>query len=316
MPRRNLQRAMLFDLDEEAVASSKKLPALSRRRLPTKLGPWTLNEVHPVDCLAAMRQMPADCIDVAITSPPYWGQRGNAGIGLEEDPRHYIRNLTEVLAELMRCLKPSGTLWLNLGDSYNTPINWRFEDYSYSSLGPNGNGLPKTNSAYTKNRGSRRAFVQADSNWLQYGNLLAIPYRVVIALCDLGFLFRGEIVWEKARPLPEGKCRRPHRKHEGIYIFAKSEQHCFQVKPPIGSVWKLVQTPNKTPHCSTFPLDLPLRCIEAAGLTEPGVVLDPFMGSGTTGKAALKLGHAFIGFELNEEMCRLANDYITDKVAF
>ncbi len=316
MPRRNLQSAMLFDLNgEEAITSPKTLSPL-RSPLPAKLGPWTLNEVHCTDCLAAMRQMPADCIDVAVTSPPYWGQRGNAGIGLEEDPRDYIRNLTEVLAEVMRCLKPSGTLWLNIGDSYNTPINWRFADYSYSSLGPNGTGLPKTNSAYTKNRGSRRAFVQRDSNWLQYGNLLAIPYRLVLALCDLGFLFRGEVIWEKARPLPEGKCRRPHRRHEGIYIFAKSERHCFQVKPPIGSVWKLVQTPNKTRHCSTFPLDLPLRCIEAAGLTEPGVVLDPFMGSGTTGKAARKLGHAFIGFELNEEMCCLANDYIADRISF
>jgi site-specific DNA-methyltransferase (adenine-specific) len=51
-------------------------------------------------------------------------------------------------------------------------------------------------------------------------------------------------------------------------------------------------------------------------LTEPGIVLDPFMGSGSTGKAALKLGHAFIGFELNEEMCRLANDYIANRVDY
>lgn len=315
MPRRDLQRAMLFDLNEEAATPSKTLPPICRY-LPAQLGPWKVNEVHPADCLSAMRQMPADCIDVAVTSPPYWGQRGNAGIGQEEDPREYIHNLTEVLAELMRCLKPTGTLWLNLGDSYNTPINWRFEDYSYSSLGTNGTGLPKTNSAYTKNRGSRRAFVQRDCNWLQYGNLLAIPYRVVVSLCDLGFLFRGEVIWEKTRPLPEGKCRRPHRRHEGIYIFAKSERHRFQVKPSIGSIWKLVQTPNKTPHCSTFPLDLPLRCIEAAGLTKPSVVLDPFMGSGTTGKAAWKLGHTFIGFELNEEMCRLANDYIMDRLSY
>jgi DNA modification methylase len=124
------------------------------------------------------------------------------------------------------------------------------------------------------------------------------------------------VIWEKSRPLPEGLCRRPHRRHEGIYIFAKSERHAFQVKPPVGSVWKLLQTPNKTPHCSTFPLDLPLRCIEAAGLNAPGVVLDPFMGSGTTGKAALQMGHAFLGFELNEYIARLANDYIADRLSY
>src|SRR5262249_49682981 len=155
-----------------------------------------------------------------------------------------------------------------------------------SSLGKDGTGLPASNSAYTKKRGRRRAFRRKEVGWLQYGNLLAIPYRVVIGLCDLGYLFRGEVIWEKTRPLPEGLCRRPHRRHESIYIFAKSERHLFQTKPPVGSVWKLVQTPNHTPHCSTFPLDLPIWCINASAAQAPGLVLDPFMGSGTTGKAA------------------------------
>jgi DNA modification methylase len=275
-----------------------------------------LNKVHAADCLTGLRQVPDDSIDVALTSPPYWGQRGNGGLGLEEDPQDYVRNLTQVIAEMMRCLKPAGIFWLNIGDSYNTPINWRFEDYSYSSLGANATGLPKTNSACTKNRGRRRAFIRRDTKWLQYGNLLAIPYRIVLAVCDLGFLFPGEVIWEKARPLPEGNCRRPHRRHEGIYIFAKTERHRFQVKPPVGSVWKLLQTPNKTPHCSTFPLDLPLRCIESAAVKPPAIVLDPFMGSGTTGKAALKLGHPFLGFELNPETCRLANDYVNGRLDY
>ena len=294
------------------VAESQSSPFDKQSKAATseRIGPYELNEVHPVNCFEALKQLPNDCLDVAVTSPPYWGQRGNDGIGQEEDPRDYVRNLAAILAEIMRCLKPSGTLWLNIGDSYNTPINWRFEDYAYSSLGAEGTGLPSTNAAYTKNRGRRRAFLRRDVSWLTYGNLLAIPYRIVIAMCDNGFLFRGEVIWEKSRPLPEGLCRRPHRRHEGIYIFAKEERHSFQVKPPVGSVWKLIQTPNKTPHCSTFPLDLPLQCIQAAGLTPPGIVLDPFMGSGTTGKAAVQLGHRFLGFELNPEMCRLANEYI------
>src|SRR5262249_40256029 len=162
--------------------------------------------------LTGLSGLPADCVDVIVTSPPYWGQRGNAGLGREGDPRDYVDNLVTILAEAMRCLKPSGTLWLNLGDSYNTPINWRGDDAAYSTLGPAGRGLPHTNSAYTKNRGRRRACLKRDVAWLQYGNLLAIPYRVVIALCDRGFLFRGEVVWEKSRPLPEGRCRRPHRR--------------------------------------------------------------------------------------------------------
>jgi len=274
------------------------------------VGPWALNTVHNKDCLDGLREIPADSIDVAITSPPYWGQRGSDGVGSEPDPRDYIKNLADVLSEVMRCLKPSGTLWMNVGDSYNTPINWKEEDYEYSSLGKDGNGLDKNNSAYTKNRGNRRACIRKDVSWLQYGNLLAIPYRIVTAMCDRGFLFRGEVIWEKSRPLPEGLCRRPHRRHEGIYIFAKSERHLFRTKPPVGSVWKLLQTPNRTPHCSTFPLDLPLRCIEAVGISGSGIVLDPFMGSGTTGKAAVELGHSFLGFELSDESCEMARQYI------
>jgi DNA modification methylase len=235
-------------------------------------------------------------------------------LGSEADPRHYIKNLVEILAEVLRCLKHSGTLWLNLGDSYNTPINWREDDYSYSTLGAEGNGLESTNSAYTKNRGRRRAFLSNEESWLKYGSLLGIPYRVVLALTDMGFLFRGEVIWEKSRPLPEGICRRPHRRHEGIYILAKDEQHAFRTKPPVGSIWRLVQTPNKTPHCSTFPLDLPIKCIEAAALTNSGVILDPFMGSGTTGLAALMLNHQFLGFELDTNICKMAEAYISKPI--
>jgi DNA modification methylase len=283
----------------------------NKARLPNCeefIGPWRLDTTHNTECLLALRQIPDNCLDLAVTSPPYWGQRGNSGLGLEPDPRDYVQNLVNVLAEVMRCLKPSGTLWLNIGDSYNTPINWREADYEYSSLGKNGNGLPATNSAYTKKRGRRRAFIDAEIGGLQYGNLLGIPYRIIFAMTDLKFLFRGEIIWEKTRPLPEGLCRRPHRRHEGIYIFAKSERHNFRVKPPVGSIWRLVQAPNRLPHCSTFPLDLPIQCIKAAS-NEPrsAIVCDPFMGSGTTGKAAMSLGCRFIGFELDPAMCELAN---------
>ena len=276
-----------------------------------KLGPWALDTVHNVQCLEGLRRTPGDSLDVVVTSPPYWGQRAGSGLGAEPDPRDYVRNLLEILVEVMRCLKPSGTLWLNIGDAYNTPINWREDDYKYSSLGKEKRGLPATNSAYTKKRGRRRAFIDRSVGWLQYGNLLAIPYRVVLGMSDAGFLFRGEVIWEKSRPLPEGICRRPHRRHEAIYVFAKSERHDFRVKPAVGSVWKLVQVPNLTSHCSTFPLDLPIHCIAAAGIADRGgVICDPFMGSGTTGKAARMLGHHFLGFELDAQMCDEANRFI------
>lgn len=257
-----------------------------------------LNKVHNIDCLNGLKQVPDNSVDICVTSPPYWGQRGDAGIGTEADPREYVRNVASILIEVMRTLKPSGVLWLNVGDSYNTPINWKFEDYVHSTLGADKAGLAATNSAYTKNRGSRRAYIDKESGWLQYGNLLMLPHRIVMALCDQGFLFRGEVIWAKRKAMPEGRCRRPHRKHEGVYLIAKTESHEFRVSPPVPSVWDVQIDTNKTPHTSTFPIDLPVKCIQASGRST-GVVLDPFMGSGTTGLAAKLLGFDYIGFELD-----------------
>ena len=271
------------------------------------LGSWKLNKVHNVDCLKGLKLIPSESFGVVITSPPYWGQRDSDGIGSEADPREYIQNLVTILSETLRCMKKTGTLWLNIGDSYNTPINWRKGDYTYSSLGKDSKGLPPTNSAYVKNRGKRRAFIKKDVGWLKYGNLLGIPYRVILGLTDLGYLFRGEVIWEKSHPLPEGRCRRPHRQHEGIYIITKDESHTFTVKPPIPSIWKLKQTPNDSQHYSTFPLDLPLQCIKASGVQENEIIFDPFMGSGTTGLAAKTLNQKFLGFEIDSNFCKLAN---------
>ena len=268
---------------------------------------WEIDQTHPADCLDALRSISDETFDLVVTSPPYWGQRGALDLGAEADPRCYVNKLITVLGEAMRCLKSSSVLFLNLGDAYNTPINWSAEDHIYSSLGKDGSGLDKTNSAYTKNRGKRRAFIDRETLWLQYGNLLAIPYRIVLGMADKGYLFRGEIIWYKSRPLPEGRCRRPHRHHESIYCFAKSEQHRFRVRPPVSSVWKLRQTPNRMKHCSTFPIDLPFHCIDAADIEPGSLILDPYMGSGTTGEAALIKGHHFLGFEINPMICQLAN---------
>lgn len=273
-----------------------------------------INRIYNLDCLLGLKQLPDDFVDIAITSPPYWGQRGDLGIGSEDDPRDYVENLLLVLAETMRVLKPSGLLWLNLGDAYNTPINWKSDDFRYSTLGANGDGLDPSNSAYIKERGNRRAYVNKEIGWLKYGNLLALPWRIVVGLCDQGFLFRGEIIWAKRKVMPEGRCRRPHRKHESIFIIAKHEQHNFRTKPPVSSVWDLKPDPSVNKgHTSTFPLALPLACIDATDLSS-GLVLDPFMGSGTSAVAAVKKELDYIGFELNTRNSEIAENRISGTV--
>jgi DNA modification methylase len=259
--------------------------------------------IYEGDCLKLIPQLPNDSIDVVVTSPPYWGQRQSLGNGTEDDPRDYVAFLQSVFMAILPKLKLNGIVWINLGDAYNTPVNWGHKDYKYSSLGPDNNGFSPENSAYTKPRFKRRAFIDDGAEWLKYGNLLMLPQRLLIALVDCGYLFRGEVIWSKKNAMPEGRCRRPHRKHESIFLLARHERHSFRSAPPVPSVWTFAnETIGGLPHRSRFPVELPRRCIEAYGqsVAQP-VVLDPFSGSGSTGIAAAQLGCTYIGFEIDPD---------------
>jgi DNA modification methylase len=290
------------------------MSTIQKGRAVQNLGRFPLNAVTLGDCSELIKELPDNSIDVLVTSPPYWGQRLSAGTGVEDDPRDYLKSLVGIFASFLPKLKPEGLVWINIGDAYNTPVNWRLDDRAYSSLGPDKAGLNPENSAYTKPRAKRKAFIEKGTPWLQYGNLLALPYRLVIALCDEGYLARGEVIWRKRNPMPEGRCRRPHRQHEPIYLFAKQEDHEFRVAPPVGSVWEFGNEKIEgLAHFSRFPEELPRRCIEAYGKTgENVIVFDPFSGSGTTGVAAAKLGCSYIGFEIDPEQVAASNDRIRD----
>jgi DNA modification methylase len=114
--------------------------------------------------------------------------------------------------------------------------------------------------------------------------------------------------------MPEGRCRRPHRHHEAIYLLARDEQHKFRTHPPVPSVWEFPNEKIDGPaHYSRFPEELPRRCIEAYGRAGADVlVLDPFSGSGTTGVAALRLGCQYLGFEIDPVQVEASNKRLSD----
>ena len=278
------------------------------------VGPFTVNSVAHGDCVELIGKLPDSSVDVLVTSPPYWGQRLSHGMGTENDPRDYLKFLERVFLAVLPKIKPQGIVWVNLGDAFNTPVNWRLDDRKYSTLGVDGDGLDENNSAYTKPRAKRKAFIDREAGWLSYGNLLALPNRLVISLSEKGYLYRGEVIWRKKNPMPEGRCRRPHRQHEPVFLLARSEDHTFRVSPPVGSVWDF---PNEKidglAHFSRFPEELPRRCIDAYGkIDETTVVLDPFSGSGTTGIAARRMGCSYIGFEIDPDQVMASNNRLRD----
>jgi len=290
-----------------------------------------LNTVHVGDCISILRGMAADSIDCCVTSPPYWGLRdyGNdEQIGLESTPDAYIAKMVAVFAEVRRVLKPEGTCWLNLGDSY-----------AGSGKGQGGQGT--TSTKQLSNHGSYHGGLSTTfADGLKPKDLCMIPARVALALQADGWWLRSDIIWAKPNPMPESCKDRPTSAHEHIYLLTKSAKYwydadaiaepatyagddrgarsdsrrgteCNSMNGSTGdtrnarNVWTIATKPYSGAHFAVFPPEIPRRCI-LAGCPEGGIVLDPFFGSGTTGEVAETLGRQWVGIELNAEYAELA----------
>ncbi|MGW0626478.1 DNA-methyltransferase [Streptomyces sp. NPDC002758] len=240
------------------------------------------------DALEQLATLPAGSVDCIVTSPPYYSLRDydvDGQYGLEATPGEYVETMRALFAEARRVLADTGTLWLNLGDTY------------YSGKGAS-TGLDRRQKA-------RRGFARpVDRSGLGYPrkSLLMIPARVAIALQEDGWTLRSEIVWDRIDPLPEVAADRPARRTERLYLFAKQPRYSYdRTAPGAGiDVWHI--RPDRSTasngHVAPFPVELPMRCIQA-GRQPSGTVLDPFSGSGTTGAAALLLGRKYIGIDLS-----------------
>jgi len=168
------------------------------------------------DCRAVLEQLPAESVHCVVTSPPYWGLRDygvDGQLGLEKVPdclgwatgepcgECYICHLVEVFRAVRRVLRPDGTLWLNLGDSY---------------IGSRCGGQGPSGALANRSAGRARAGVTAEKSGpgLKPKDLVAIPWRAAMALQADGWWLRTDIVWEKPTPTPEAVYDRPSRSHE------------------------------------------------------------------------------------------------------
>jgi DNA modification methylase len=285
----------------------------------------------PILSTAASRHLPIGVCGIM-------GTRGRSAS--KKTPEEFTAKLVEVFREVRRVLRPDGTCWVNLGDSYaggggfsaNAPSSAESKSGKYGGLGA------------LKSGGI------AAQGVIKAKDLCGIPWRVAFALQADGWWLRQDIIWSKPNPMPESVTDRCTKSHEYVFLLTKSRKYFWDAtamrepaldtgrdnyrhgreepaaaRPPgtaartlarldyskLGrnkrSVWTLATQPTQEAHFATYPLELPEMCL-LAGSRPGGLVLDPFSGAGTTGLAALKNGRRYIGIELNEEYVAIAHD--------
>ena len=271
-------------------------------------------DVHIGEVVDRLSAFADDTFHCVVTSPPYWAQRDYDAaeqIGNETDPLDYIDRMVSVMREVRRVLRPDGTCWFNIGDTW----------------------LSK------KAGGGRRKEV------------MGIPWMLAFALRDDGWMIRQEIIWSKPDPTPESVKDRVTRSHETIFLLTKTTNYWFDVEAikepakwgdgskgtskPRGSfnskgtprrdgegfryisdtrrkrsVWEVATSRYRGAHFAMFPPDLIEPCI-LAGCPPDGTVLDPFGGSGTTAGVAATLGRSSVIVELNPDYVR---DVVPDRL--
>ncbi len=280
-----------------------------------------------------------DNAQMCVTSPPYYGLRDYGGkseqIGQEQTPEEYIEEMVNVFRLVRDNLRDDGVLWLNIGDTY---YNYRSDgNYPKQTVSKTNQDLP----SFSPARGNKL-------EGLKSKDLIGIPWMLAFALRADGWYLRQDIIWHKPNPMPESVKDRCTKAHEYIFLLSKSKNYYYDnesIKEPAKdwgtrdrtngkyhnegtgltphsgltksyptknkrSVWSITNKPYKGSHFATFPPDLIEPCI-LAGSRKGDIVLDPFMGSGTTAMVAKQLGRYYIGCELNEDYRELIEKRVT-----
>jgi site-specific DNA-methyltransferase (cytosine-N4-specific) len=242
-------------------------------------------------------------VDCIVTSPPFYGQRDyehDEQLGLEDDPADFVKTLVEVFRACRPVLRETGSLWVNLGDTY-----W------------SGKGQHRSKEAKQGARrfGMRPQDKPGDGKWTRPKQLLLIPHRFAIAMQDDGWLVRNDNVWVKPNPIPDQVRDRCSVSHEYVFHFTRERWYFFDRDPvarptsngkqlPPLDTWQVPPSKGNGVHRAAFSEDLVK--IPILSTTPPeGIVLDPFCGSGTSLAFARKQDFRSIGIDLKREFCEL-----------
>ena len=284
-------------------------------------------------------------VQAIVTSPPYWGLRdyhADGQLGEELVPEDFVKNLTSLFNKSKRVLKDDGTLWLNIGDTYFGAKGGHWEG---------GNSIT-SNATGDNYRMHRKA--PPKHHRLKTKDLTGVPWMLAFSLQKDGWYLRQDIIWHKPNPMPEAVKDRCVKSHEYIFLLSLKPKYYFDYEAiqekavyvgdnrasrgdsrrnePLAasmaansqptkefrnkrSVWSINTAQSGEAHFAVFPEKIPELCIRA-GTKEGDIVLDPFMGSGTTASVAKRLGRKWIGIEINEEYAEFINNKTSQEELF
>jgi DNA modification methylase len=322
IPRSRIPKYLL----EYSTTPAKPVPAL--RRSSQDVGNAKLIVGDARELLPTLEPGSVQCV---VTSTPYWGMRvydmhrdirwadgESCPYGFEQTPEGFIRHTVELLWLLKPAITAKGSVWWNITDTYNTRTPIRVN--TRERLDAMGETAGKRK-GWTDHDACRHS---AGHRYLDDTELASIPPRIAERASRIGYKFKSLITWEKTTAIPESAKNRVSRQAEYILhlsidrtpffdreAWQRLEHSLGGPKPKhespekITDVWHLPTSTGKNGHGAEFALALPGRCI-ALTTRKGDLVLDPFVGAGTTGVAAALMERRFIGCDISETYIEVA----------
>jgi DNA modification methylase len=300
-----------------------------------------VNYIENVDSMKGLKSLPDKSINCCVTSPPYYNLRSygiKGEFGCEKTPEEFVDKLCNFYDEVFRVLKDDGVVFCNLGDTYlgSDKGVWKgreeaqkVKDKPKEKMG--GWRKPKQLALIP----FRFAIEMQNRGWLLRNNIVWHKKNALPQSCKDRFVTDFESIFmftkkkkyffnQQIEPFANtsnpdeiytGKATKDYDKSKAQNPSDTKRRILERMKERGGrsmrSVWTINTKPNKSVHTATFPEELVERMLKS-GCPEGGVVLDFFMGSGTTGVVAKKLNMNYIGFDLNPEYCEVARKRIND----
>lgn len=256
------------------------------------------NRVLYGDALVLLEQLPPGCVQTCITSPPYYQQRqyGHPDqIGMEATVEEYVCKLVHVFSEVQRVLRPDGTLWVNIADTYREKRRLQVPsrlDHALADVG----WVPRADIIYSK----RNPYIENARDRPDRAHEYLFMYSR-----QPRYFYAPDAVREPRGHVARSRPGIRHFRRHNLDGTTRWELGRISLAPDrrLNTVWTMAAVNGVSSHSSRFPVELARRCV-LLGSRAGDLVLDPFAGSGTTLMVARRLERQYVGIELDEGRCR------------